>query len=112
MACPRADRERWRWSQSSGSLNLCPSEAHSDLYLAQHSSTPGCSCPAGLSWPALLVLTLGFPDPDFTKTLVAPQVWREMTGSIINPFTMQEMTAVDNCFPLYNLQAVVFVFSP
>ena len=54
----------------------------------------------------------GFARPKFHKTLAAPQVWREMTGSVINRFAMQEMTAVDNCSPLYNLQTVVFVFSP
>lgn len=49
--------------------------AHIDVHLRltqtciwpRRSSTPRCSCPAGLSRPTLLVLTLGFPDPNFTR---------------------------------------------
>lgn len=101
MACPRPDRERRRWSQSSGSTHRCPSEAHSDLYLAQRSSTPRCSCPAGLSRPTLLVLTL-VSQTQISQDTSSPAGVEGDDRLIINPFAMQEMTAVDNCSPLYN----------
>lgn len=55
---------------------------------------------------------LGFPDPNFTKTAVTPQVLRGGNKLCHQPLTMQEMTVVDNSSPLYNPQTVVFVFSP
>ena len=72
MACPRPYRERRRRNQSSGSVSLCPSKAHSDLYLAQEFRRTEALLPSWVIMAAPPGSHAGFPRPKLHKDISNP----------------------------------------